>query len=99
MSLDVRFVELKNVFSTQLSETKQSFGFNFGDVITVTAPAPDGAYPLYTGAHTVTPKTEEQTLRTAMKSMQKDVTVKAIPYYETSNTSGGSTVYIGTEVI
>lgn len=52
----------------------------------------------YSGAYTVTPSSSEQTLETASKLMEDDVTVKEIPYYDVSNTSGGSTVYIGTEV-
>lgn len=52
----------------------------------------------YMGAYEVTPKVEAQVLPTAKKLMADDVTVKAIPYYETSNLSDGETVYIGTEV-
>ena len=37
-----------------------------------------------------------QTLPTASKTMYTDVTVKAIPYYDVSNPSGGTTIYIGT---
>ena len=55
--------------------------------------------PLYDGAYTVTPKAwEDQSLPTAQRILQRDVTVFEIPYYETSNLSGGSTVYIGSEV-
>ena len=85
-------------FGVKFAETGNAFDLNFGEVIVATSPVPDGAYPIYTGAYTVTPKTEGQTLATEKKSMQKDVTVKAIPFYEVGNTSGGSTVYIGTEV-
>lgn len=54
--------------------------------------------PEYEGSYDVTPKVEEQTLPTAEKFLQKDVTIKKIPYFEVSNTSGGDTVYIGKEV-
>lgn len=50
--------------------------------------------PSYDGAYTVTPKTYEQSLATRNKLMRADVTIKEIPYYETSNISG-KTVYIG----
>lgn len=53
----------------------------------------------YRGAYTVTPKTERQTLETAGKLLTDNVAVREIPYYDVSNTSGGSTVYIGREVI
>lgn len=54
---------------------------------------------VYEGSYNVTPKTVEQTMLTAEKYMLENVTVRKIPYYESSNSGGGSTVYIGTEVI
>lgn len=56
-----------------------------------------GDAPLYTGDYTVTPKTHSQTLDTENKKLLQDVTIKAVPYYETSN-SKGKTVYIAMEV-
>jgi hypothetical protein len=53
----------------------------------------------YNGDYEVTPKMEAQTLQTAMKMMRNDVQVKPIPIHRTSNASGGTTVYIGKEVI
>lgn len=53
----------------------------------------------YTGTYEVTPLVDaETTLPTAQKFMDEDVRVKAIPYFETTNTSDGETVFIGTEV-
>lgn len=52
----------------------------------------------YTGSYQITPKVTEQRMPTAQKLMTQDVTVKAIPYYDVSNTSGGSTVYIAKEL-
>lgn len=57
-----------------------------------------GDVEYYTGAYTVTPKTTGQYLATRDKMMSDDVTIKEIPYYETSNVSGGNTVYIGKEI-
>lgn len=55
--------------------------------------------PKYNGAYEVTPLANEETvLNTAQTFMSGDVTVRQIPYYETSNETGGDTVYIGTEV-
>jgi hypothetical protein len=55
--------------------------------------------PRYEGTYSVTPSAHEaQTLNTAKKYLEEDVNVKKIPYSETSNTSGGNTVYIGNEV-
>ena len=51
--------------------------------------------PVYDGDYVVTPDTEDDIyLYTNDKLMKNDVTVKKIPYYETSNVSG-YTVYIG----
>lgn len=54
--------------------------------------------PVYDGEYSVIPKTEMQTLNTIAKVMEHDVTIFAIPYFEATNTSGGETVYIGSEV-
>nr|DAJ45945.1 MAG TPA: hypothetical protein [Caudoviricetes sp.] len=52
----------------------------------------------YTGGYTVIPKANAPTvLETAGKTLNKDVTVTKIPYYETSNPTG-DTVYIASEV-
>jgi hypothetical protein len=56
------------------------------------------ALPLYDGTSEVTPRVDSQILPTAQKIMKEDLTVKAIPYYDVSNSSGGSTIFIGNEV-
>lgn len=56
----------------------------------------DGSsYPIYDGATTITPDVNSQTLPTRHTRLMGDITVEAIPYRETSNTSGGYTVTIG----
>ena len=60
--------------------------------------APERDILKYGGPYTVTPTTKSQMLETAGKLMEKDTQIKAIPFFETSNTAGGTTVYIGTEV-
>ena len=52
----------------------------------------------YEGEYTVVPEFATQVLPTANKRMQDDVTVHAIPYYEVTNPTGGTPVYIGMEV-
>ncbi len=52
----------------------------------------------YTGEYEITPKVEAQTMPTAQKLMTDDVKIKSIPYFDVSNASGGSTVYIAREV-
>lgn len=55
-------------------------------------------YTDYKGAYEVTPKVAEQSLKTKDKRMTDDVKIKSIPFFNVSNTSGGSTAYIGSEV-
>lgn len=52
----------------------------------------------YDGSYTVIPKVNKQVLETKGNYMKDDVTVVGIPYYDVSNTSGGSTVYIANEL-
>lgn len=50
----------------------------------------------YDGEYVVTPLAKnEVVLETSGKIMLDDVTVRKVPYFETSNDSGGYTVYIG----
>lgn len=55
-------------------------------------------YVDYKDSYEVTPKTTEQVLQTKDKHLTDDVTIKSIPFFDVSNTAGGSTVYIGSEV-
>lgn len=57
--------------------------------------ADDSNYEVYEGAYIVTPSVSNQTLETANKLMQSDVTIEEIPYAEVSNNSGGKTASIG----
>jgi len=80
MRFDVKFRELGARFTPVFRDLQ---------VVTV---RPDVEY--YEGAYNVTPKTSAQTLPTKEKYLTDDVNVEAIPIYETSNSSGGTTVYI-----
>lgn len=55
----------------------------------------DNILPDYTGEIEITPTTEDQILETKDLSVRSNVTVFAIPYFETSNLSGGYTAIIG----
>lgn len=57
-----------------------------------------GDVEYYTGDYTVTPKVVGQSLATMGKMMSDNVIINKIPYYETSNLSGGNTVFIGKEL-
>lgn len=49
----------------------------------------------YTGEYEVSPKFNEQVLETKGKTLDDDVTVKAILVSRTTNPAGGKTIYIG----
>jgi len=53
--------------------------------------------PDYSGSYEITPKVDSQTMATQNKIMRRNVNIKGIPYFETSNLYG-NTVYIGSEV-
>lgn len=76
----------------QFNITDQSFRPTFAN-LQRSPPEYDNAY---NGEYEVTPLVDkETTLPTANKIMTKDVVVKQVPYFETSNNTGGETVYIG----
>lgn len=55
-------------------------------------------YEQYTGSYEVTPKAfESQTLETKDKTLANDIIISEVPYYETSNDTGGVTSYIAKE--
>lgn len=58
--------------------------------------APAAGVDYYTGSYNVIPDLVAQRLATAEKCMKSDVTIQQIPFFDVSNTAGGSTVYIGT---
>lgn len=64
--------------------------------VAVTGPVVVGA-PEYSGPYDITPLFSVQTLPTAKRLMQQDVTIRKIPQYEVSNDSGGYTLIIGDE--
>ena len=55
----------------------------------------DSPYPEYKGFTEVTPQVIGQTLPTQNTLVKQDITIAAIPYYETTNLKGGYTAIIG----
>lgn len=51
----------------------------------------------YDGSYEITPRVKGQTLRTADKIMRTDLILDDIPYSETTNPGGGTTVVIAFE--
>lgn len=95
MRLNVSFSENNMEVVFQSSEEDRTFGANMGEIQIVTKYI--GGEP-YDGDYSVTPKVDSQTMATKGKIMTDDVQIKSIPFFNVSNTSGGSTVYIGSEV-
>ena len=95
MKMAVKFSESNQSFDVKIKEANQSFDARFKGIQPVTEYI--GGEP-YIGEYTIIPKVEAQTMPTKGKVMSDDVTVKKIPYFDVSNNSGGSTVYIGNEV-
>ena len=100
MRIAVTFSSSNQRFSAQFRSNEHTLDVDFHESITVVPPAISGDYPLYAGAYVVTPKAmEQQVLPTERTVLLNDITVKKVPLYQTSNNSGGNTVYIATEVI
>ena len=95
----VKFSESNAAFGVKFEGEKNNFSVGMAETHIIEVPVPDIDVETYSGAYEVTPETTGQTLKTAQKYMEKNVEVRAIPYYEVSNPSGGNTVYIGTEVL
>lgn len=52
----------------------------------------------YNGEYSIRPKMSAQVLPTKGCVLYEDVVVQAVPVFRTSNTSGGTTIYIANEV-
>lgn len=85
-------VEVSSVaFNATVGSNGETLGASIGAAYMM------GNAVLYDGAYEVTPKALiDQTLETAQKLMERDVTVFKVPYYQTSN-EHGDTVYIASE--
>lgn len=92
MRMEVRFRQTGQKLSVFFQDNK-AFGTTFKAIQQVTE-RPGADY--YTGSYDVTPMVDAQSLATKDKLLTDDVRVQSIPYYDVGNTSGGSTVYIGT---
>ena len=58
----------------------------------------NSASDIYTGEYEVTPKANKaQVLDTSDKLLKDDIIINEVPYYETTNASGGMTTYIAKE--
>lgn len=64
--------------------------------IEIGSPHSGVAYPIYDGPTMIIPEAyDTQILQTEKKSVMENIMVLPIPYFQTSNPQGGTTVYIG----
>lgn len=91
MILNIDFSEKESIVDIAFEENGLSMDVDFGEVQKIES-------PIYGGPYEVTPTTDPLLLETAGKRMEEDMLIKAIPRFDVSNTAGGTTVYIGTEV-
>lgn len=93
MIIKVKFTELTKTLPVTFTDNMRHLSANLGEIQTVTIGGVE-----YKGDYVVTPKIKTQVIPTKDKVLKDDMTVKSIPFFNVSNTSGGTTVYIGNEV-
>lgn len=95
MRFEVKFLQNGRSFFTDLHTDSQKIDTEFSEFQEISVIDEIEAYD---GPYVVTPAIDSQVLPTAQKRMIDNMTVKAIPYFQTSNPQMGETVYIGSEV-
>lgn len=95
MRFEVKFLQNDRSFFTDLHIDSQKIDTTFSEFQEISVIDEIEAYD---GPYVVTPAIDSQVLSTAQKRMTDNMTVKAIPYFRTSNPQMGETVYIGSEV-
>lgn len=95
MRFEVKFLQNGRSFFTDLHTDSQKIDTTFSEFQEISVIDEIEAYD---GPYVVTPAIDSQVLPTAQKRMTDNMTVKAIPYFQTSNPQMGETVYIGSEV-
>lgn len=89
----LEFNSVSKYVDVQFEESDSEFEAVFGEIQMI----PIDVFP-YEGEYKVTPTVDGKVLKTKDKLMVDDLTVKPIPYFDTSNTAGGRTIYIADEV-
>lgn len=95
MRISVQFNQTNQKLAVKFNSNEKSFGMSFQALQPITA-RPEVIY--YEGSYEVIPSVDAQTLKTKERFLTKDVQICEIPFFDVSNTSGGTTVYIGKEV-
>jgi hypothetical protein len=90
--MPVRFNQSDQHVPVQFKSLDQKIPLVFKNLHQVTE-APD--VEVYEGSYQATPQVESQIMETAQKFLTDNVTIKAIPFFDVTNTAGGITIYIG----
>lgn len=94
MNITVLFSEAKETeMVVQCSESGCELTPDFGEIQKIHVGG-----EVYRGEYTVTPKVSGQVVPTKGKLLLDDMTINPIPFFNVSNTTGGSTVYIAKEI-
>lgn len=98
--MDISYTPRKTI-EIDITPKKPYISVNFDEGIKnidvdIGVPHSGSPYEVYDGPTTIIPEAYEmQILQTTKKSVMEDIVVLPIPYFETSNPQGGTTVYIG----
>ena len=88
--IEVNITPKRPVISINVEDEKDTIEVGIG------APHSGTDFPIYTGPTLVKPEPYYyQILETDKKALKENITVLPIPYFEMSNPSGGTTIYIG----
>ena len=106
MKLNVKFTENAMSFKANLKGAYKPFGLNFKSNSQTFTSDFKAIQPVttyvggdpYLGEYVVTPKVDEQIMETKDKVLTEDIKIKNIPFFDVSNESGGSTVFIGGKI-
>lgn len=95
MEIKVQFKELDKSIDVDFGSKENNLGVSFGEIQHVTEYVGGKEYK---GDYVAIPTTKEQVFQTKGMVLVDNMTVKEIPFFNVSNTSGGNTVYIASEV-
>ena len=93
MRFDVKFSNGSKLFDVGFGSNAKTIKVGFESIQKVTVADVEH----YEGSYEVVPRVTAQILETKERYCTRDITVCEIPFFDVSNNSGGSTVYIGKE--
>ena len=95
MVIEVDFEAENMVVDVDFEAESMTIESDFGEVYRLTEYV---GGELYQGEYEIVPTVEGQTLETKDRVLIENIKILEIPFYNVSNTAGGSTVYIAKEL-